>query len=339
MSTPSITHQVKLALSCLWVPDETKREIRHQYGSVKFRFRTGPVTQPLSGILSYRTYNNYFDSSRRFLTLTRELTGEKLLVRLLAPELVVGVFTEWFSERAVNTRKSYWCALAAVERGALALGWLSDLRLNPDIYPAAVYQGRIAGFENFRGGYTDADADALLARMQELYPERGGFGDAVALMLSAGLRRDEVTFAKGSWLLGDGRMQVKGKGGRVRVLEIPPDLYARLNPSQTYLFGATRAWARGLYNAVHRECRWLEIGITGLHRFRATYAQREYSRQVELFRKQDCQNSAYGAAPDKLMANADRHARQIVSNLLGHNRLDVTKRYVPENIEMLDTST
>jgi hypothetical protein len=55
----------------------------------------------------------------------------------------------------------------------------------------------------------------------------------------------------------------------------------------------------------------LGIGISGVHRLRANYAQNQYQNFL-------------GQGMD------DREARKRVSELLGHVRIDVTYKYVPK---------
>jgi len=105
-------------------------------------------------------------------------------------------------------------------------------------------------------------------------------------------------------------LRIKGKGGKVRYVELPADLAEQLNESKEFLFTPNQAWKSKFYQAVRKAARELGIKISGLHRLRSNYAQAKY---LSL----------------RIKGKADREARQEVSHNLGHNRLDVTKGYVP----------
>lgn len=84
----------------------------------------------------------------------------------------------------------------------------------------------------------------------------------------------------------------------------------QLNESKEFLFTPNQAWKSKFYQAVRKAARELGIKISGLHRLRSNYAQAKY---LSL----------------RIKGKADREARQEVSHNLGHNRIDVTKGYVP----------
>ena len=83
-----------------------------------------------------------------------------------------------------------------------------------------------------------------------------------------------------------------------------------MKSSCRHKFIPNQAWKSAFYQAVRQATRELGITISGLHRLRANYAQNEYNdlREQEL---------------------SDQEARQDVSKKLGHNRVSVTKSYVP----------
>jgi hypothetical protein len=90
---------------------------------------------------------------------------------------------------------------------------------------------------------------------------------------------------------------------------LPAGLAEQLNPSKQYLFDPSRSWKQAFYQAVRDAARALEILVSGVHRLRANYAQNEHG---------------------KLRGNGknDREVRQEVSNQLGHNRVEVTSKYI-----------
>jgi integrase len=91
---------------------------------------------------------------------------------------------------------------------------------------------------------------------------------------------------------------------------LPADLADQINPSRQYLFDPSQSWKRAFYRAVRQAARDLGIGISGVHRLRANYAQNEHQELIET-------------------GKSDREARQEVSRRLGHNRVGVTNSYIP----------
>ena len=69
-----------------------------------------------------------------------------------------------------------------------------------------------------------------------------------------------------------------------------------------------------LWRTVRDKTKELGIGISGVHRLRANYAQNRYLEFL-----------AQGMD--------DREARRQISELLGHARIDVTYKYVPKRFE------
>lgn len=120
------------------------------------------------------------------------------------------------------------------------------------------------------------------------------------------LRTDRINFEKGT-------AAIKGKGGKVRVVEIPDRaLLDRLDRSVRFplLQGKVRNWTRHIEKLVAEACAELDIKCLGTHGFRASAAQRSLDDLVE-------------------QGVSEREARRRVSRLLGHNRTSVTNSYAP----------
>jgi integrase len=120
------------------------------------------------------------------------------------------------------------------------------------------------------------------------------------------LRTDRINFEKGT-------AAIKGKGGKVRVVEIPDRaLLDRLDRSVRFplLHGMVRSWTRHIEKLVAEACMELDIKCLGTHGFRASAAQ---------------------SMLDDLIAQgvSEREARRQVSRMLGHNRTSVTNSYAP----------
>jgi integrase len=159
-----------------------------------------------------------------------------------------------------------------------------------------------------RFGYQLEDCPQIIAYLQESGSQ---FALPAEILLRCGLRISELAGLQGKDLdLENQVLQIRGKGGRQRTIDIPADLAEKMDTSKQYLFTPSRAWKSDLYRAVREATRALGIKVSGLHRLRANYAQNEYHE----LRKQGL---------------SDQEARQQVSQLLGHNRVSVTRSYVP----------
>ena len=109
-------------------------------------------------------------------------------------------------------------------------------------------------------------------------------------------------------------LHITGKGGRYRPVPISEDLLSRLNRSKQYLFTPSASWRAGFRRTVQEATRALGIGISGVHRLRANFAQNKYRDFLT-------------------QGMNDREARRKVSELLGHARIDVTYKYVPNGFK------
>ena len=137
--------------------------------------------------------------------------------------------------------------------------------------------------------------------------------DFIHFCQHTGLRRSEVERLRGGCvsLHSDGHYyidQVKGKGGKVRDVRILNDDIDVINkimntPSDRSVWGIVSNHAN-------------------IHGWRADYAEALYKsvcRDVDTLSRKD----VYHCQKDMLGVNLDRRAMRIVSNSLGHNRLNV----------------
>lgn len=160
-----------------------------------------------------------------------------------------------------------------------------------------------------RFGYLPEDAPRIIAQMQD---KGSVFALPVALALECGLRRNEIATLRGS----DAdtvnlKLRVKGKGGRVREVDLPAHLAEQLNTSKEFLFTPSQFWKSAFYQAVRKAARELGIKVSGLHRLRSNYAREKYRKL-------------------RAAGKTKRQAKQEVSRDLGHNRIDVIKSYIPD---------
>jgi integrase len=125
-----------------------------------------------------------------------------------------------------------------------------------------------------RFGYLPEDAPRII---EFLKTQKSVFTLPAELLLRCGLRRAEVAGLKGSDVnKAAGMLRIKGKGGKVRYVELPADLAEQLNESKEFLFTPNQAWKSKLYQTVRKAARELGLKISGLHRLRSNYAQEKY---------------------------------------------------------------
>ena len=79
---------------------------------------------------------------------------------------------------------------------------------------------------------------------------------------------------------------------------------------RNFVFPPTRAFRRAVQSEVARACKELGIACLGTHGFRATCAERYLEERTD-------------------SGISEREARKGLAKRLGHNRTDVTRKYVP----------
>jgi hypothetical protein len=138
--------------------------------------------------------------------------------------------------------------------------------------------------------------------------ERADHRLAASLQLHGGARIDEISLVKPSQLKGDGKIEVKGKGGKIRELQVSEKIYNELK-SHIEKNGNFRIdkdeYGRDLRAAA------LASGqdATGSHGLRWNFAQ---NRFVELQKS--------GQVYEQALSN--------VSHEMGHERPDITEHYL-----------
>jgi integrase len=132
------------------------------------------------------------------------------------------------------------------------------------------------------------------------------------LQLEGGLRIHEaLTLRSDKVNLREGSVEVKGKGGRVRKVTLLDSSVLRELPlDRNFVFPPTPAFRRAVQAEVARACEELGIACRGTHGFRATYAERYLEKRTT-------------------EGSREREARKSLARQLGHNRTDVTRKYVP----------
>jgi integrase len=313
LSLSSISNQVNHALAKVtWDKKQiSDYQAEHDVLSVKKSLRPGgDPTQPLPVILGINTRRTYFQAAVLFFKRAEEISGKGLLVDLLAPEIIMTTFEENYSDAAPGTVNKLLAALEKVHLGCANLGWTrAACPITPEFRSWVKSFRDDSDVRSSRFGYKLEDAEKVVAYLKE---KGSAYALPAELALRCGLREDEIAGLKGENVDVENRsLHITGKGGRYRLVPIPVDLLNRLNCSTQYLFTPSASWRAGFRRAVRNATRALEIEISGVHRLRANFAQNKYLNFLT-------------------QGMADREARQKVSELLGHARIDVTYKYVPK---------
>ncbi len=314
LSLSSISNQVNHALAKVTWDKEQIKEYKAEHGvtSVKKSLRPdGDPTQPLPVILGINTRRTYFQVATLFFKRAEEITDEGLLARLLETDIIMTTFEEHYTYSAPGTVNKLLAALEKVHLGCLKLGWTkTPSPITPEL------RGWVKSFRDDsdvrapRFGYRTEDSVRVVEFLKE---KKSVYALPAELALRCGLREDEVAGMQGQNVdMEHNLLHITGKGGRYRPVPIPEDLILRLNRSKQFIFTPSTSWKVGFRRTVLDTTNELGIGISGVHRLRANYAQNRYLE----FRDQGMD---------------DREARRQISELLGHARIDVTYKYIPRN--------
>lgn len=263
------------------------------YGESKHRDKQRNGGKPaLDKIYSYQTMRNYQVAAVRFAEWVKG-QGCRTLEEARA-------FTGQYLQKRMDEGKSAW----SVRLDAAALGKLYQVRTNelgvklPSRHRADITQHRTKAW---KGHFSE---------------ER--HRDLVELCQATGLRRHELAKLRPEDVQRgpDGAVIVhvlRGKGGRERYLVALSDVPWRL---------AEAARAEGRAYVVERVPQWAPV-----HEYRAQYAQAMYDR---IARDPETlpQKERFCARKDRAGQRYDRAALRVVSEYLGHSRLDVMMFYL-----------
>jgi integrase len=313
MSPASLANQLAHVLNALfWDTEEIQDyKIVHGVVSVKRDLRPdGDPTRPLPAILSYRTRAGYFQTAKTFFQRAKALTGKRQLADLLDPDTVRRTLDTYYRDHQPSTLRTVLAAIGKVHQGCMQVGWTdapspitNELRNQVKTYrdDGDVRQPRF--------GYIPEDAERILVYLKE-----NGSKHALPaeIALRCGLRISEIAGLEGKHVDLEGKiLHFTGKGGKERDVELPADLAEQINTSKQYLFDPSRSWKQSFYQAVRDAARALGIQVSGVHRLRASYAQKRHTDFMK-------------------SGKSDQEARLEVSHRLGHNRVEVTYSYIPK---------
>jgi len=313
LSLSSISNQVNHVLAKVTWDKEQIEKYRTEQGvvSVKKSLRPGgDPTQPLPVILGINTRRTYFQTATLFFKRAEEITDEGLLSRLFTPDIIMATFEEYYTDSAPGTVNKLLAALEKVHLGCMRLGWTKgSTPITPEFRDWVKSFRDDSDVREPRFGYRTEDSIKVVEFLKD---KKSAYALPAELALRCGLREDEIAGMQGQNIdVVHSLLHITGKGGRYRPVPIPEDLILRLNCSKQFLFTPSASWRAGFRRTVMEATKALGIGISGVHRLRANYAQNKYQNFL-------------GQGMD------DQEARKRVSELLGHARIDVTYKYVPK---------
>ncbi len=308
----SIFNQVKSALETVVMSEAEQKAYKaeHQVDSIKKALRDkGKPNRRLPAILGKRTFSGYLETCTTFFERARGLTRKKLLCDLFTYDIILETLDTYYVDKAPATLRTLLSALTMLHHALRRKRWIKGwCPINGTLRQHVRAYREDGNVRAPRFGYLPEDAPRII---EHLKIKGSAFALPAEIVLRCGLRLSEVAGLKGSQVdKSNLLLHIKGKGGKERQVELPDDLAEQLNTSKEFLFTPNPAWKSAFYQAVRKAARDLGIKISGIHRLRSNYAQEKYRKLRE-------------------KGKQDRQARQEVSRSLGHNRIDVTKGYIP----------
>jgi integrase len=311
MGIPSIRDQAHVALKTVYMDEEAQQAYKaeHQVESIKQAMRRkGKANRTLPHILAKRTLQAYTEICKVFFERAYELSGKKMLRDLFNYDTLILTLDTYYQDMAPATLRTLLSALNMLHQGMRRRRWIKGWSPIGRKLRDHVREYREDGAVRApRFGYRPEDAPRIIAHMQA---KGSVFALPAEILLECGLRRNEVATLRGSDVdVENLKLRVKGKGGRVREVDLPAHLAEQLNTSKPFLFTPSQSWKSAFYQAVRKAARELGIKVSGLHRLRSNYAQEKYRKL-------------------RAAGKTKRQAKQQVSRDLGHNRIDVLKSYI-----------
>ncbi len=280
--------------------------------------RTGTAGET---IFAVRTLQHYCRLGVTFAEWCRDRYGVKRLSQVtpaMTADFIVALRGRGLSPATVNT---YVCAIKKLDAGLRKVGWR-----RPDAEPlVGEFHGRRA--DVVADPYSPEDAERLIGVLSRIDPQYGG---VARLQRVSGLRVSEAVHVQAHCIEPDGhwiRLAGPGthaKGGRPRTVPILAQHQTVVATFQeqglAHTDGHVFQQRQSLTAAVKREAsrQAVKLGIEvgdGTHSFRKLYANELYQH---LLREQQLERD---------------DARRVVTQALGHNRLEVLKAYLVEEPE------
>jgi integrase len=222
--------------------------------------------QAVKGLYSFGYKNTVFD---RAITFTNWLKVHYPTVHLFR-EVDREMTAEYLGEKAEactpDTVRTLLTTLKKLQEGLWAMNWIAE-----DIVPV---EWAVEGRNPPRGPYATDEAKAIHDWVNS---RKADYGQALRFILSSGARIDETLHLRSDKvLIEDKRVELIGKGGRVRKIPIlHAEVLRELDYSRKFVYldaEQGRLWKNGLERCVRAGCDALDIRRRGVHGFRATAA-------------------------------------------------------------------
>jgi integrase len=267
--------------------------------------------------VSYGTARTYRQSSCSFFNRLPQDMALRWL-RHWTPDLTIfGVDlmrSEGLSDSYIEKTLS---GLRKLVEGMRLLGWTRHDRIT--LVPDTLYVDLQRSPP--RLGYRATDAAAIATIIAADPHDGADFARIIRLIRAGGTRRVEWSYLREDDLdRGRGLIKVRhttAKGGKERLIMLDDPGRAALRVvlqdlprGQNWLFPETRQLAKRLEEAIRAACNELGVRCLGQHGYRALFAEEFLRRRM-------------------VAGLTEREARQELTVLLGHRRVDVTYRYVP----------
>ena len=256
------------------------------------------------GTFSWESEKRYKHAAIQGVTWINEQEHIREIAQITPAMIAAYIAARRAAGLSPNTVATDLTALRRLGQYAVLEGWIAATFVPADL--------RVPREHAPRYSYAPASAAAIIDQVAGRNPLAG-------LVLTwqdrLGLRIDEAVMLRRDKIDADRlTVEVKGKGGKTRVVPIPERamLDQLPGPGRTFplLRGRRDNWIRLIEGLVAEACQALGLDPLGTHGFRAAYAQRTL---------------------DELIAQgqSDRAARKVLAQRLGHNRISVTNDYAP----------
>lgn len=289
--------------SGIFAPTESKHEAKAEARAEGAR--TSADVASKTQIYSYQTAESYKDVWHQVADFAKKNCGLKDIEKLSQVEIKAYLESR-ISEGVAHSTFQKECA--AINKLENALNSYADKRGTGREYNFRSVTHQV---KDEQGKFLErADPHRAYSYPQAVVTalERADHRLAASLQLHGGARISEANLIKPSQLKGDGRVEVKGKGGKVRELNLPDIVYAQLKShiEKNGHFKVDKdAYGRDLRAAA------LNCGqaASGSHGLRWNFAQ---NRMSEL--------QSNGRAYEQALVQ--------VSHEMGHERADITEHYL-----------
>jgi len=288
--------------SGIFAPTESKHEAKAE-ARAEGAHNSAEIAEK-TAIYSYQTAESYKDVWHQVADFAKLNCELKDIEKLSATEVKAYLESRISDGVAHSTFQKECAAINKLENALSAYadkrGTGREYNFRETTHQVKVEQGKSLERSDPHRAYTDAHN--VVAQLS------GAHKTAAALQLNAGARISEISQIKQGQLKGDNRIEVQGKGGKVRELNVSEKTYQAVEKiiSEKGIFRIDKdAYGRDLRAAA------LNSGqdATGSHGLRWNFAQN---------RMQELQSSG----------KTYEQALSIVSREMGHERSDITEHYL-----------